>query len=1005
MRIKCNQMKRIYPPLILACWIQLGLAAGQAGISGRCFTPTLENGWVEAQENMRGDSFVGRFRCQPGFVLSGASTVKCRQGRWSVRPDNFPLCAAIGSCQADQVPHIKNGFQAANPRYADSVYRYTCKKGYRLLGVTTIFCTQTGWSQEEAPVCTRPGCPLENLMGEDGIKNGRARPVWGGAAFRFSCNAGSLLEGNQVVFCDGKKWNGTKPECLVPPSSPTLSLTVDDVPMENPSLSVGQNLTMSCNSSGGNPAPGLALYLGPDMIVSSSAGSTAQYTLTVQTVHDTVQVYCAAHNRMSHSPVLSPVHLLSLKCNTHPVLSFTNTLIIPDPADNVYIRGSDLVMAEDYVQYSCSSDEADPAPRMEVIVSDQNGDDISVTEEKMPIMKGRKGFAAKIVFGVHFEDHIKIAKIECRAVNEVGEAAGKMITRVQYSPENVDISGNTVVKHNDEKAVYFCSSSQSFPEPDIVWKKLVGGKLVKMDENAIEVKIEDTGEGIIKNSKLTLYPSRAHEESFILFCIVKIPELKFERSSDLLDVLITYPPKRIFIAGPDSVVSGDEVQFTCVVEGGNPFPNPILVITDQYQNALPTIITSNTSVSLTVGQDLQTVYASCFAGNEAGYLQNTKEVPVYYPPSGVTINGPDYLEDGVEANYKCTSLHSFPPAVMEWKVVSARGDHVEYVTGDDTLDVTDDTAEDDKQTVSHLTITGHVSRPDLTVHCTATNPAGSAVQSLSTPVKYLPEHILLTGPTILSTGATATYYCSTDHSLPLVTLDWGVNSYAGLVDTADTIETVDDKVETYETALEDGGVQTYSVLTLPQNLVSNEGKLRISCQVREAPEDLELHSQMDVTIEALGLEKNTLSILLEENMNQDDSKYQLVNYSSSGENETEMDENAEKEGDWVKLEAVDSHEYDDYNTAGMNRHADIENLHKESLGYDAIDDYDIYYYDDAIGEPSFHKSEAEALNAELKLEGRPTQHVELSRKDLYSSASKLGLKLNMIITSFVIARL
>ena len=59
----------------------------------RCFTPTLENGWVEAEENMRGDSFVGKFRCQPGFVLSGATTVKCRQGRWSVRPDNFPLCA------------------------------------------------------------------------------------------------------------------------------------------------------------------------------------------------------------------------------------------------------------------------------------------------------------------------------------------------------------------------------------------------------------------------------------------------------------------------------------------------------------------------------------------------------------------------------------------------------------------------------------------------------------------------------------------------------------------------------------------------------------------------------------------------------------------------------------------------------------------------------------------------------------------------------------------------
>jgi hypothetical protein len=31
-------------------------------IHGRCFTPTLENGWVEAEENVARNSFVGKFR-------------------------------------------------------------------------------------------------------------------------------------------------------------------------------------------------------------------------------------------------------------------------------------------------------------------------------------------------------------------------------------------------------------------------------------------------------------------------------------------------------------------------------------------------------------------------------------------------------------------------------------------------------------------------------------------------------------------------------------------------------------------------------------------------------------------------------------------------------------------------------------------------------------------------------------------------------------------------------
>ena len=89
------------------------------------------------------------------------------------------------------------------------------------------------------------------------------------------------------------------------------------------------------------------------------------------------------------------------------------------------------MMSEEYTQYACSSDEADPAPRMEVSVTDQNGDAIDINIEKMPKMKGRKGFAARVVFGIHFEEHIKTAAIECKAVNEAGEAKSNMITRVQ----------------------------------------------------------------------------------------------------------------------------------------------------------------------------------------------------------------------------------------------------------------------------------------------------------------------------------------------------------------------------------------------------------------------------------------------------------------------------------------------------------------------------------------------------------------------------------------------
>ena len=89
------------------------------------------------------------------------------------------------------------------------------------------------------------------------------------------------------------------------------------------------------------------------------------------------------------------------------------------------------------------------------------------------------------------------------------------------------------------------------------------------------------------------------------------------------------PPKRIFIDGPDSVTTGHQAEFNCIVEGGSPVPIPILVVTDQYQNPLAMTPTSNTSVSVMVTKHHQNIYASCFAGNEAGFLQNTKEIAVH----------------------------------------------------------------------------------------------------------------------------------------------------------------------------------------------------------------------------------------------------------------------------------------------------------------------------------------------------------------------------------------
>ena len=101
---------------------------------------------------------------------------------------------------------------------------------------------------------------------------------------------------------------------LVPPTQPLLSVVHAGVGVENPLLGVGEEVVVECSTTGGNPAPSLALYVGEQEVATTVSGSTIQYSLTVQPEHDSVQVYCTAYNTMVHTPVHSTVQVLRLKC-------------------------------------------------------------------------------------------------------------------------------------------------------------------------------------------------------------------------------------------------------------------------------------------------------------------------------------------------------------------------------------------------------------------------------------------------------------------------------------------------------------------------------------------------------------------------------------------------------------------------------------------------------------------------------------------------------------------
>ena len=142
-----------------------------------------------------------------------------------------------------------------------------------------------------------------------------------------------------------------------------------------------------------------------------------------------------------------------------------------------------------------------------------------------------------------------------------------------------------------------------------------------------------------------------------------------------------------------------------------------------------------------------------------------------------------------------------------------------------------------------------------------------------------PAHILLTGPTSLPAGTTAAYYCSTDNSLPGVVLDWSIVSQTG----QEWLESPQEGVETYETALEDGGVQTHSVLTLQKDLVTIGTILHIKCEVRNNSKDLKSAIKVVVQEESENFENMV-------KLESVDNEQTLITDDNCEENEDAMEE-------------------------------------------------------------------------------------------------------------------
>jgi len=532
-----------HPPLLLYFVVLLSPTFAQAE---QCYPPELDNGVVESNG---GDFFLTAvFQCDDGYTLSGPSLLKCRNGIWS---GVTPVCSVSG-CDPNKLPTFVNGRRLKVKGTRNSVFKYKCNRGYRLLGPKNVYCTVDGWKIDQLPVCARPGCDESSLLG-GGTPHGHQRSMFQGAVVRFYCESGAMMSGNSAVYCDGYSWNGTKPECLVPPTPPVLSLEVGGVETASPVAAVGQNLRLVCTAMGGNPAPDLSFLLNGEHVEGDKIGDDAVYTITVEDTHNFLDMSCIAQNRLSSIPVASNHQRLRVRFGP----------------SSTYIHGPEMLMPGTDADYSCTSAESDPAADISVHVTDQDGNIIDVELTKLPKMKGSAGFASALQFKFPVLPHYKSVFMKCDADNGVGQAMSQHVVNSMYPPSDIDISQSGTTE--DQEDILRCVTDQSNPAPTITWLVETADKTDNIPEELTTVETINEGTGWRKISTMLLLTNK--NERIRVYCMATMEGLGFTKMSDVLEILPTEYPESVSVTGPSTVLESKGSVFHCLADMTYPAPS------------------------------------------------------------------------------------------------------------------------------------------------------------------------------------------------------------------------------------------------------------------------------------------------------------------------------------------------------------------------------------------------------------------------------------------------
>ncbi|XP_050014365.1 P-selectin [Alexandromys fortis] len=207
------------------------LATGQwSGVPPECQDITCppllgpHNGTMTCIQPLGGSTYKSmcQFICDEGFYLSGPERLDCSpSGHWTGTPPTCEATKCPGIFAPDQgsldCSHDHGEFSIG------SICRFSCNKGYELVGSTSVECTVSGRWSSPPPTCTgvtslpnpEVRCPVLTTPGQGTMSCSHHLGTFApNTTCYFGCKTGFTLRGASSLRCrTSGQWTAVTPAC------------------------------------------------------------------------------------------------------------------------------------------------------------------------------------------------------------------------------------------------------------------------------------------------------------------------------------------------------------------------------------------------------------------------------------------------------------------------------------------------------------------------------------------------------------------------------------------------------------------------------------------------------------------------------------------------------------------------------------------------------------------------------------------------------------------------